>query len=88
MIIRKKQYILTFLILSLTNMRILLLFLAVITIFWLVKRLFLNSPKSTSSNTNSESLVECDTCKTHIPQSDAIEKDGKYFCCNEHVNKQ
>ena len=70
-------------------MRIILLFLAVITIFWLVKRLFLSPPQgSTSQAKQGETLVECAQCKVHLPKSDAIQVNGVFYCCKEHAKQK
>ena len=31
-----------------------------------------------------EKMVACSVCETHIPESDAIIKNGKTFCSKEH----
>ena len=41
----------------------------------------LNGAEKTESG---EKMVACSVCDTHIPESDAIIKDGKTFCSKEH----
>lgn len=70
-------------------MRIILLFLAVITIFWLVKRLFFNPDSShMRSKSEGEELVQCAQCEIHLPKSNAIEVDGAHYCCKEHAKQR
>ena len=33
-------------------------------------------------------MVKCDVCQLHIPKSEALQKNGKYFCNQEHYNKE
>ena len=68
-------------------MRIILLFLVVITIFWLVKRLFFKPSDKTPKIDSGEVLVQCAHCKTHVPKSSAIQSEQNYFCCQDHANK-
>jgi uncharacterized protein len=29
-------------------------------------------------------MVECAHCGLFLPKSDALQKDGEYYCCPEH----
>jgi uncharacterized protein len=29
-------------------------------------------------------MVRCETCGLHIPDTEAIEENGHYYCCEEH----
>jgi uncharacterized protein len=29
-------------------------------------------------------MVSCAQCGVHLPESEAIQKDGKHYCCEEH----
>jgi uncharacterized protein len=31
-----------------------------------------------------ERMVSCARCGVYLPQSDAIESAGRYYCCEEH----
>jgi len=33
-------------------------------------------------------MVKCDVCQLHIPKSEALQKNGKYFCNQEHYNQE
>jgi len=33
-------------------------------------------------------MVKCDVCQLHIPKSEALRKNGKYFCNQEHFNQE
>ncbi|QWE21547.1 1,6-anhydro-N-acetylmuramyl-L-alanine amidase AmpD [Polynucleobacter sp. AP-Kolm-20A-A1] len=32
-------------------------------------------------------MVQCQYCKVHLPKSDAITHDGRFYCCQEHFNE-
>ena len=31
-----------------------------------------------------ENMVSCALCNLHIPQDEAVQAQGKYYCCAEH----
>ena len=31
------------------------------------------------------SMVACTHCGVYLPESEAIQKDGKHYCCEEHL---
>ena len=33
-----------------------------------------------------EVMVQCQYCKVHLPKSDAITHDARFYCCQEHFN--
>ncbi len=68
-------------------MRIILLFLVVITIFWLIKRLFFKPADEKHHISHGEILVQCAHCQTHIPKSTAIQINERYYCNQDHANK-
>jgi uncharacterized protein len=65
-------------------------FLTLIFVIWLaiyfIKRL-LNppSPKGRAQKPKQiETFVACHKCGLHIPQQEAIGKDGRYYCSESH----
>ena len=46
---------------------------------------FLNPTESKSVGSDTgQKMVACSVCDTHIPESDAIIKNGKMYCSKEH----
>ena len=46
---------------------------------------FINPTESNKVNSNSgQKMVACAVCDTHIPESEAIIKNGKTYCSKEH----
>jgi len=67
-------------------------FLLIVLVIWLavnyIKR-WLNSPTQKKSRTGSkprqiETFVACHKCGLHIPQQEAIESRGNYYCSESH----
>ena len=52
--------------------------------FTLFKKI-INPTKSNKVSSNSgQKIVACAVCDTHIPESEAIIKNGKTYCSKEH----
>lgn len=43
-----------------------------------------SNPKKNNSSRQVESFVACHKCGLHIPQQEAIEHNGHYYCCRAH----
>ena len=56
---------------------------------WLVLRIIKRALASRENNPSRKpsitSMVACAYCGLHLPESDAIQKDGKHYCCEEHL---
>ena len=52
--------------------------------FTLFKKYLNPTLTGTVKTESGEKMVACSVCDTHIPESDAIIKDGKTFCSIEH----
>ena len=52
--------------------------------FTLCKKYLKPTLNGTVKTESGEKMVACSVCDTHIPESDAIIKDGKTFCSKEH----
>ena len=35
-----------------------------------------------------QKMVQCEVCQLHIPENEALQRDGKFFCSQEHLEKQ
>jgi len=52
--------------------------------FMLFKKL-INPTEGNKVNSDSgQKMVACEVCETHIPESEAIIKNGKIYCSKEH----
>ncbi|MFM9972478.1 MAG: PP0621 family protein [Burkholderiales bacterium] len=62
------------------------LFLILLAIYLLVRAA--RRPPGAKSDTPAiiDSMVACESCGLHLPQADALEIDGRIYCCKEHAN--
>jgi uncharacterized protein len=65
--------------------------IALAAIFWLLYRLILTllnkaSPPAARRTPppGGNTMVRCAQCGLHIPQGEALEREGHYYCCAEH----
>ncbi len=65
-----------------------LLFFAIIAvmILWILRKFIRKdiNDNNDSSSTESEDMVCCDYCGLHLPRSESVIKDNKFFCSEEH----
>jgi len=62
-------------------------------LIWLVIRLYQRfkalarerSTKSSQPGRPIENMVRCEQCGTHIPEKDALKRDGHYYCSRAHL---
>jgi len=66
----------------------LLQLVAVLLLGWGLVNLFkrIRNPNNNQSNSDSgQVMVACSVCDTHIPESEAIRKNGKVYCSEAHA---
>ena len=62
--------------------------IALITLaFFLINRLRQNKKNKPEKISSFKETVSCKKCKLRLPKQDAIEKQGEYYCCQEHSQK-
>lgn len=49
---------------------------------WLNRKAQIQKPADEKIDT----MVRCVECSVHIPKQNALEKNGEFFCCEEHMN--
>ena len=52
--------------------------------FTLVKKIINPTESNKVSSDSGQKMVACAVCDTHIPESEAIIKNGKTYCSKEH----
>jgi len=72
--------------------RFLVLALAVFALIWLLRRSFAEPPEKTETRGGNRpraasegELVRCEHCGLHLPRGEALERDGRRYCCEEHA---
>lgn len=69
--------------------RIIIIALIVYLVIQIFKRWAANKNIQTAQKNEQQKLmVKCDVCQLHIPKSEALQKDGKYFCNQEHYDQE
>ena len=66
--------------------------LSILFIIWLVYTLYKRykdsaSRKSDKPKTTIKTVVKCAHCSVHIPKQEAIQHEGRYYCCQEHLEQ-
>lgn len=68
-------------------LRILLIVVAVWLIVTIIKRLYFSSNNKLHKKPPTpkvEQMVRCHKCSLHLPKSEAIKHNDRYYCCEEH----
>ena len=67
-------------------LRFIIIALIVYLLILIFKRWSANrNPPSSGQQDKSTVMVQCKTCKLHIPENEALEKNGEYYCSQEHL---
>jgi len=62
----------------------LLFWIALIAIgIWLWRRI--KTPAEPKQSEEAQVMVRCAHCELHIPQSEALERSGNWYCSNKHL---
>ncbi len=48
------------------------------------KRIQKQAQKKQDKSSRIETMVSCALCDLHVPQDEAVQAQGKYYCCAEH----
>ena len=65
-------------------MRTLLIFIALAVIVMIIKRLWLQKPRTPKNRELTGKMVQCETCGIFIPEHEALERGGHQYCSGEH----
>ena len=70
--------------------RLLVIALIIYLVIQIFKRWAAN--KNIQSNSQPENqektMVACDVCQLHIPEDEALQKDGKFYCSQKHLDNE
>ena len=67
--------------------RIIVIALIIYLVIQIFKRWAANKNSVTSSQQEKE-MVRCHVCQLHIPADEALEKEGLFFCSQEHLENK
>ena len=48
-------------------------------------RKFITPPAAQNPKQQFEAMVSCSHCGLHLPQSEALQKDGRHYCSQAHI---
>ena len=69
--------------------RIIVIALIIYLVLQIFKRWAANKNSTSSSHQNIENkMVKCKVCQLHIPENEALQKDGDFFCSQEHLDSK
>lgn len=67
--------------------RLIVIALIIYLLIQIFKRWAANKNTSSSEQQqNSTVMVQCKTCKLHIPENEALQKDGDFYCSQAHLD--
>ena len=67
--------------------RLLLLVVIAAAVFWLLQSYRRRLPEANNApeaSAKTEDMVRCAQCGVHLPKSESILTQGRYYCCEEH----
>jgi uncharacterized protein len=65
--------------------RIIIILLGLWLVLQIIKRALASRENHDARQPSIASMVACAHCGLHLPESESIQKDGKHFCCEEHL---
>ena len=66
-------------------LRIIIILIGVWLVLSIVKRALASHENHPPRKPSIASMVACAHCGVHLPESEAIQKNGKHYCCEEHL---
>ena len=67
--------------------RLIFIIVMVALIFWLIKSYSKKTPKP-DEPPKTQDMVSCAHCGVHLPKSESLSVNGKYYCCEAHSRGQ
>ncbi|MBI2313283.1 MAG: preprotein translocase subunit YajC [Betaproteobacteria bacterium] len=66
--------------------KLLLLVVVVLLVYWVVKAFSrgLRKQDEPPRQAGAEDMVRCDQCGVHLPRSESVTSQGKFFCSDDH----
>jgi len=67
--------------------RLIVIALIIYLVIQIFKRWSANKKAQTSAlKEKSEKMVQCKVCQLHIPENEALQKDGQFYCSQKHLD--
>jgi uncharacterized protein len=68
-------------------MRTLAIIIVLVLIVIIAKRLLLSPPAPKRRSEKNERMVQCANCGIYLPEREALQRDGQYFCSQAHLDE-
>ena len=68
--------------------RIIVIALIIYLVIQIFKRWAANKNSRASSSRQEKEMVRCHVCQLHIPADEALEKEGHFYCSQEHLENK
>ena len=66
----------------------LLFFIAlIVAAIWIWRRLSAPRPEKRPHSGQSAPMVRCAQCDSHLPQSEALSSEGRWYCSRDHLER-
>ena len=66
--------------------RLIVIALIIYLVIQIFKRWAANKNAAASKQQSlQENMVRCETCQLHILENEALQKNGKFYCCQDHL---
>lgn len=67
--------------------RLLVIALIIYLLIQIFKRWAANKKSSPSEQLEEHTkMVQCKTCQLHLPEGEALQRDGEFYCSQQHLN--
>ena len=66
-------------------LRIILILFGVWLVLQIIKRALASRQDNSSHQPSITNMVACDQCGVHLPESEAIRENDRYYCSEEHL---
>jgi len=68
--------------------RLLVIALIIYLVFQMFKRWAANKNNQPSKKLKETKMVRCEVCQLHIPEDEALQKNGIFYCSQEHLESK
>lgn len=69
--------------------RLIVIALIIYLVFQIFKRWAANKNiQSPGKQIQQEKMVRCEVCQLYIPEKEALQRDGKFFCSQKHLGEK
>ncbi len=66
--------------------RLIVIALIVYLVIQIFKRWAANKNAHSQRKQQEQNMVRCEACQLHLPEKEALQKDGKFYCSQAHID--